>query len=45
MLGLPWILLGNADFVFLMKAQIIGKKIIFPKVFFVNYVMAGTMSA
>ena len=31
--GLPRILLGNADFVFLMKAQITQKKIIFPKLF------------
>ena len=35
-LGLPWILLGNADFVILMKAQITRKKINLPKLFFVN---------
>ena len=35
-LGLLWILLGNADFVFLMKAQITRKKINLPKLFFVN---------
>ena len=31
-----WILLGNADFVLLMKAQIIRKKIDLPKLFFMN---------
>ena len=35
-LGLLWILLGNADFVLLMKSQITGKKINLPKLFFVN---------
>ena len=33
-LGLLWILLGNADFVLLMKAQITRKKINLPKLFF-----------
>ena len=41
-LGLPRNLLGKADYLFLMKAQITQKKIIFPKLFFVNYVRAGT---
>ena len=40
-LRLPRILLGKADFVFLMKAQITRKKINLPKLFFVNYVRAG----
>ena len=35
-LGLLWILLGNADFMFLMKAQITLKKINLPKLLFVN---------
>ena len=35
-IGLLWILLGNADFVLLMKAQITRKKINLPKMFFVN---------
>ena len=35
-LGLLWILLGNADFMILMKAQITRKKINLPKLFFVN---------
>ena len=35
-LGLLWILLGNADFVILMKAQITRKKINLPMLFFVN---------
>ena len=35
-LGLLWFLLGNADFVLLMKAQITRKKINLPKLFFVN---------
>ena len=35
-LGLLWILLGNADFVLLMKAQITRKKINLPKLFFLN---------
>ena len=35
-LGLLWILLGNADFVLLTKAQITRKKINLPKLFFVN---------
>ena len=35
-LGLLWILLGNADFVLLMKAQITRKKINLDKLFFVN---------
>ena len=34
--SLLWILLGNADFVLLMKAQIDRKKINLPKLFFVN---------
>ena len=33
---LTWILLGNADFVILLKAQITRKKINLPKLFFVN---------
>ena len=37
-LGLHWILLGKANFVLLMKAQITQKKINWPKLFFVNYV-------
>ena len=35
-LGLLWILLGNADFVILMKAQITRKKINLPELLFVN---------
>ena len=35
-LGLLWILLGNNDFVLLVKAQITRKKINLPKLFFVN---------
>ena len=35
-LGILMILLGNADFVLLMKAQITRKKINLPKLFFVN---------
>ena len=35
-LGLLWILLGNADFVLLIKAQITRKKINLPKLFFVS---------
>ena len=35
-LGLLWILLGNADCVLLMKAKITRKKINLPKLFFVN---------
>ena len=35
-LGLLWILLRNANFVLLMKAQITRKKINLPKLFFVN---------
>ena len=35
-LGLLLILLGNADFVLLMKAQITRNKINLPKLFFVN---------
>ena len=35
-LCLLWILLGNADFVLLMKAQITRKKIRLLKLFFVN---------
>ena len=35
-LGLLLILLGNADFVLLMKAQITRTKINLPKLFFVN---------
>ena len=35
-LGLLWLLLGNADFVFLVKTQITRKKINLPKLFFVN---------
>ena len=34
--GLLWILLGNADFVFSIKAQITRKKINLPKFFFLN---------
>ena len=37
-LGLLWILLGNADFVLLMDAQITRKKINLPGLFFVNKV-------
>ena len=33
-LGLLWILLGKANFVLLMKAQITRKKINWPKLFF-----------
>ena len=33
-LGLLWLLLGNADFVLLVKAQITRKKINLPKLFF-----------
>ena len=35
-LGLLWILLGNADFVLLMKAQITRTVTNLPKLFFVN---------
>ena len=35
-LGLLWILLGNADFVLSIKAQISRKKINLSKLFFVN---------
>ena len=35
-LDLLWILLGNVDFVLLMKAQITRKKVNLPKLFFVN---------
>ena len=35
-IGLLWILLENADFVILMKAQITRKIINLPKLFFVN---------
>ena len=35
-LGLLWLLLGNADFVLLMKAQITRKKTNLPKLFFVK---------
>ena len=35
-LGLLWILLGNADFVILLKGQITRRKINLPKLFFVN---------
>ena len=42
-LGLLWILLGNADFVRLMKAQITRKKI--KKLFLVNWVRAGTSNS
>ena len=35
-LGLLWLLLGNVDFVLLMKAQITQKEINLPKLFFVN---------
>ena len=44
-LGLLWILLGNADFVLLMKAQITRKKINWPKLFLVNWVRAGTSNS
>ena len=37
-LGLLWILLGKADFVILMKAQITGNKINSPKLILVNYI-------
>ena len=40
-LGLLWILLGNANFVLLMKAQITRKKINLSKLFFVNKVQGG----
>ena len=35
-LGLLWNLLGNADFVLLMKAQVTRMKINLPKLFFMN---------
>ena len=35
-LGVFWILLGNADFVLSVKAKITRKKINLPKLFFVN---------
>ena len=44
-LGLPRILLGKADFVLLIKAQITRKKINLPKSFFVNYVRACARSS
>ena len=44
-LGLLWILLGNADFVLLMKSQKTQKKINVPKLFFVNKVRAGTSNS
>ena len=44
-LGLLWILLGNADFVILLKAQITRKKINLPNLFFVNWVAAGTSNS
>ena len=44
MLGLPRIMLGNADFVLLMKAQRTRKKTDLPKLFFVNYVWVSTSS-
>ena len=44
-LDLLWILLGNADFVLLMKAQITRNKINLPKLFFVNLVRAGTSNS
>ena len=44
-LGLLWILLGNAVFVFLMKAQITRKKINLTKLFFVNEVRVGTSNS
>ena len=39
------ILLRNADFVLLMKAQITRKKINLPKLFFVDWVRAGTSNS
>ena len=42
--GLPKILLGRADLMLLMKAQITRKKINLPKLFFVKYVRASTSS-
>ena len=44
-LGLLWILLGSADFVLLMKAQITRNKINLPKLFLVNWVRAGTSNS
>ena len=44
-LGLLWLLLGNADFVLLVKAQITRKNINLPKLFFVNKVRAGTSNS
>ena len=38
-------LLGKADFVLLMKAQITQMKINLPKLFFINYVKAGTSNS
>ena len=45
MLGLLWYLLGNADFVILLKAQITRKKINLPKLFFVYKVRADTSNS
>ena len=39
-LGLLWILLGKANFVLLMKAQISRKKIDWPKFFFLVFACA-----
>ena len=44
-LCLLWLLLGNADLVLLMKAQITRKKIELPKLFFVNKVRMGTSNS
>ena len=38
-------MLGNADFVILLKAQITRKKINLSKLFFVNWVRAGTSNS
>ena len=44
-LGLLCILIGNADCVLLMKAQITRKKINLPKLYFVNLVRTGTSNS
>ena len=43
--GLLWISSGKADFVLLMKPQINRKKANLPKLFFVNYIRAGTCTS
>ena len=43
-LGLPRIMSGNAYFVLLVKVRITRKKINLPKLFFIDYVRAGTSS-